>query len=161
MGKLRLFLLAIIGVLSSNPAFSETASSTASVQIHLPMQVNQLQELNFGKVFVPNSGSHLVVVRRNGQYNANTQGTIGSFQQNARFRIFGTPNAVVNYTVISTNSTIPGVDFDSLLIPASQTIGANGRRAVNVGGRIFVHSNAVPGVYTSGELSYTFMAEYE
>jgi hypothetical protein len=159
MKKIQLFLLIVIFI--PKIVFAETVPSQASVEIVTPLTITKETELNFGKVEIPLTGSNRVVVRRNGQYNNNTEGTIGSYQTNALFRLSGEPNAAVNYVVISSQSTIPGVTFDRVIIPNSQNINNNGNKNLRVGGRIFVSSTASPGTYNNGELSYTFSAEYE
>jgi len=155
------FFIAVFIAFSPNLSKAIDVQNSSSVTIMQDLSLTQQTELNFGKVLIPASGTHLVRVKNNGDYHETTTGTIGNSQTHGRFYVTGEPNATIKYTKIAVSSSIPGVTFDRIYLTSSQTIPGDGDRYVNVGGRIYVDSTAQSGVYNNGELSYTFSAEYE
>lgn len=154
--------LGIIMLAFAQYANALTTQGAASVTIADGLAVQETQILSFGRIIKPTSGTHRVVVRPNGTYNAASAAfTLGQEQQNAIFRITGDADANIVISSSNIQSTITGVTFDSLRHPTSRTLNRRGLRNLNVGGVIIVDSSVVPGVYNQGELSYSITVNYE
>lgn len=160
--RLSTVMLAGLATLFTYQAYAETSTGAASVKIVTPLILQETTTLNFGNVLIPSSGTtYSVAVTRGGNYTAGSTGTLGNDQTNGQFHITGEPNYVVEINEVSTSSTITGVSFDALRLPATRTINSSGQVNFNVGGDITVDSTAAAGTYDNGELSYTVEALYQ
>ena len=79
------FFIAVFIAFSPNLSKAIDVQNSSSVTIMQDLSLTQQTELNFGKVLIPASGTHLVRVKNNGDYHETTTGTIGNSQTHGRF----------------------------------------------------------------------------
>ncbi|MBC6981961.1 DUF4402 domain-containing protein [Caulobacter sp. 17J80-11] len=148
--------VAAVALAAASSAFAETGNG--SVTVIRPLTVTKNDDLAFGTVVRPTSGSGSVGVSTAGvaSYSGGVANvTSGGGQAPARFTIDGEGGQAISVSVDPTftisgsagNLTVTTTnDFDSL--PLSGSLGGSGSKTVKVGGSVPITSTTGTGAYT-------------
>lgn len=158
-------LAALLMSVAAAPALAASANGTATVTILRPITVTKNQDLQFGTVVEPTSGSATVTIDTGGTRTTTLDVGGGAFGV-SDFTVAGEGAAAVTVSVPATfaitNQTTTGTltvtTTGNTLNTGSQTLsgtfGAGGTLAVKVGGQITVLSTTNSGLY-SGTFAVT------
>lgn len=156
-------LLAVAGATSSvfaqvNPGNPATFSATADVTIATLITVASSQNLNFGSIAAPNSGSTQQIVTTAGASGGGSDAAQLNSAALAQgiFSVTGTDGQTVNITFANESCTNAGLTLSGLNADNASPV-LSGATAVNVGGTLTIASTATTGATTC---TYDFIATY-
>ncbi len=157
---LSLIVVLVCSVLFAPIVLAASQTGTATVTLSEGLVLEEVRQLSFGNVLLPTTGTNVVTVDTVGSGNYTSGDVIGTDQSNARYKIVGFSDAVVDITSSDVVSTIPGVTFNAIDHGNSRTLDGSGEAFFKIGGTITVDTSAAAGVYNTGQLSYIITVDY-
>jgi len=163
---------ALTAVAFAAPAMAQSANGTGSITVLRPLTVANNNNLNFGTVARPTTGSGTAVVSNAGVRSV-TGGvvglTLGAAVTAAQFTVAGEGGQAFSVVIPATFS-MAGPSASSLVVTTSNdlvgaanaqtlsnALGAAGNRVINIGGSVPITDATVTGAYTG---SFTVSASY-
>lgn len=169
MGNIRFYLVLFILLGFASVAFAQsspTATADASLNIIIPISIENNTDLNFGNIMA-SSTAGTVRLNPNGNrsrtagatFISSSPGTVSA----AQFTVSGQPNCTYSITLPANNAVLltrpGGVNmqvrpFRHSLGSATPKLDASGQQIFTVGSTLRVNANQAPGLYT-GEFQVT------
>jgi hypothetical protein len=164
MKKTLAIALAVAGLSTSGAAFAQSAdtsstTATSSVTIIRPLTINKIDDLVFGRIVQPRSGTGTVAMTAASDTLTAGAGAValgGTTPKRAKFTVTGEAAQVVNVTKDATVTMSNGTDSIPVTLnwdtgasfTFTGTVGASATKDIYAGGNFSVDSALSSGAYT-------------